>query len=73
MAVRMEAATAQMAFWAEAKGSPKLIADLHQHNSIGIRTVVSGAMFDWELIEENADIALKSNTVCNTNPSGASL
>jgi hypothetical protein len=32
----------------EAKGSPKLIADLHQHNNIGIRTVVSGAMFDWE-------------------------
>ena len=35
----------------EARGTPKVIADLHQHNCIGIRTVVSGAMFDWELIE----------------------
>lgn len=34
-----------------ARGMSKSIADLPQHNCIGIRTVVSGAVFDWVLID----------------------
>jgi DNA-binding transcriptional LysR family regulator len=30
----------------DARGTPKSIADLHQHNCIGIRSVVSGGVFD---------------------------
>src|ERR1700739_1978682 len=33
----------------DARGTPKSIADLHQHNCIGIRNIVSGAVFDWAL------------------------
>ena len=35
----------------DVRGTPRSIADLHQHNCIGIRSVVSGAVFDWELME----------------------
>jgi DNA-binding transcriptional LysR family regulator len=35
----------------DAKGTPKTIADLHQHNCIGIHGVVSDAVVDWELID----------------------
>jgi DNA-binding transcriptional LysR family regulator len=38
---------------------------LHQHNCIGIRNIVSGPIFDWELIDGNKLITVK--------PSGTAL
>ena len=49
----------------DARGTPKSIADLHQHNCIGIRNIVSGPVFDWELIDGNKLITVK--------PSGTAL
>ena len=49
----------------DARGTPKSIADLHQHNCIGIRNIVSGPIFDWELIDGNKLITVK--------PSGTAL
>ena len=49
----------------EARGTPKSIADLHQHNCIGLRNIVSGPVFDWELIDGNKLITVK--------PSGTAL
>jgi DNA-binding transcriptional LysR family regulator len=49
----------------DARGTPKSIADLHQHNCIGIRNILSGAIFDWELIDGNKLITVK--------PSGTAL
>ena len=43
------------------QGSPKSIADLHQHNFIGIRGFVSDAIFDWERIEGKKTITLKTS------------
>jgi DNA-binding transcriptional LysR family regulator len=52
----------------DAKGTPKSIADLHLHNCIGIRSVVSGAILDWELIDGRKTIAVKtSGTVLVTD------
>jgi DNA-binding transcriptional LysR family regulator len=45
----------------DARGTPKSIADLHQHNCIGIRSVVSGAVFDWELIDGKKPTAVKTS------------
>jgi DNA-binding transcriptional LysR family regulator len=45
----------------DAGGTPKSIADLHQHNCIRIRNTVSGAVFDWELIDGNKLITLKTS------------
>ena len=49
----------------DARGTPKSIADLHQHNCIGVRNIVSGPVFDWELIDGNRLITVK--------PSGTAL
>ena len=49
----------------DARGTPKSIADLHQHNCIGTRNIVSGPIFDWELIDGNKLITVK--------PSGTAL
>jgi len=49
----------------DAGGTPKSIADLHQHNCIGIRNTVSGLVFDWELIDGKKLITVK--------PSGTAL
>jgi DNA-binding transcriptional LysR family regulator len=38
----------------------KVLADLHQHSCIGIRSVVSGAMFEWELIERGKLTTVKT-------------
>jgi DNA-binding transcriptional LysR family regulator len=52
----------------DAKGTPKSIADLHQHNCVGLRWVVSGAIYDWELIDGKKPITLKtSGTVLVTD------
>ena len=45
----------------DARGTPKSIADLHQHNRIGIRSVVSGAVFDWELIDGQTPTTVKTS------------
>ena len=45
----------------DARGRPKSIADLHRHNCIGIRTVVSGAVFDWELVDGKKPISVKTS------------
>jgi DNA-binding transcriptional LysR family regulator len=45
----------------DARGTPKSIADLHQHNCIGIRSVVSGGVFDWELIDEKKPTTVKTS------------
>jgi DNA-binding transcriptional LysR family regulator len=52
----------------DARGTPKSIADLHQHNCIGIRNLVSGAVFDWKLINANELVTVKtSGTVLVTD------
>jgi DNA-binding transcriptional LysR family regulator len=45
----------------DARGRPKSIADLHQHNCIGIRTVVSGAVFDWALMDGKKPTTVKTS------------
>src|SRR6202008_2115683 len=45
----------------DARGTPKSIADLHQHNCIGMRNTVSGAIFDWELIDGKKPITFKTS------------
>lgn len=44
----------------DARGTPKSIADLHQHNCIGIRSVVSDTIFDWELIDGKKPTTVKT-------------
>jgi hypothetical protein len=38
---------------------PKSIADLLQHNCIGMRDAVSGEVFEWELTEGKKTITIK--------------
>jgi DNA-binding transcriptional LysR family regulator len=45
----------------EVRGTPKSVADLHQHNCIGTRSVESGPIFDWELIDGKKTIAVKTS------------
>ncbi len=45
----------------DARGTPKSIADLHQHNCIGTRRIDSGAPFDWDLIDGKKVIAVKTS------------
>src|ERR1700732_2334686 len=42
----------------DVRGTPKSIADLRQHNCIGMRSVASGVIFDWELIDGKKMIAV---------------
>lgn len=49
----------------DARGGPKSIADLYQHNCIGIRVFASGAILDWELIDGKRPTTVK--------PSGTAL
>jgi DNA-binding transcriptional LysR family regulator len=35
----------------DARGTPKSIADLHQHNCIGLRLGKFGPIYEWELID----------------------
>ena len=56
----------------DASGAPKSIADLHLHNCIGIRSVVSGAILEWELIDGKKTVAVKtSGTALVTDPTEA--
>jgi DNA-binding transcriptional LysR family regulator len=45
----------------DARDTPTSIADLHQHNCIGIRTYVSGAVFDWALIDGKKPTTVKTS------------
>jgi DNA-binding transcriptional LysR family regulator len=45
----------------DVRGTPKSIADLRQHNCIGMRSVASGVIFDWELIDGKKMIAVKTS------------
>src|ERR1700733_371477 len=45
----------------DVRGAPKSIADLHQHNCIGMRSVVSGVIFDWELIDGKKMVSVKTS------------
>src|SRR6201987_2859106 len=56
----------------DARGTPKSITDLHQHNCIGLRWAVSGAIFDWELIDGKKPITFKtSGTALGTDTTEA--
>jgi DNA-binding transcriptional LysR family regulator len=43
------------------RGMPKSIADLHEHNCIGIRFIESGAIYEWELIDGKKQVAVKTS------------
>jgi DNA-binding transcriptional LysR family regulator len=45
----------------DVRGTPKSIADLHQHNCIGTRYIESGPIFDWELTDGKKAIAVKTS------------
>ena len=51
----------------DAKGVPKTIEDLSNHNCIGLRTVGSGAIFEWELTEANKVISVKTSGTALVN------
>jgi DNA-binding transcriptional LysR family regulator len=56
----------------DARGTPKSIADLHLHNCIGIRSIVSGAIIEWELLDGKKTIALRtSGTALVNDPTDA--
>jgi DNA-binding transcriptional LysR family regulator len=44
----------------DARGTPKSIADLHQHNCIGIHTTVSDAIYNWELVDGRKPVTVKT-------------
>jgi DNA-binding transcriptional LysR family regulator len=44
----------------DARGTPKSLDDLHLHNCIGVRSAVSGAILDWELIDGKKTTAVKT-------------
>jgi DNA-binding transcriptional LysR family regulator len=51
----------------DAKGMPKTIEDLSNHNCIGLRAVGSGAIFEWELTEANKIISVKTSGTALVN------
>ena len=56
----------------DVRGMPKSIADLHQHNCIGMRLGGSGAILEWELVDGKETIAVKtSGTVLVTDATQA--
>jgi DNA-binding transcriptional LysR family regulator len=53
----------------DAKGEPKELADLQQHNCIGYRLISSGAIYDWELLDNGRDVSAQvSGPVRVTDP-----
>jgi DNA-binding transcriptional LysR family regulator len=56
----------------DARGTPKSITDLHQHNCIGIRLGKYAAIYEWELIDGKKPVAVKtSGTALVTEPTQA--
>jgi DNA-binding transcriptional LysR family regulator len=45
----------------DARGTPKSIADLQQHNCIGLCLGESGAIFEWELIDRKKPVVVKTS------------
>ena len=45
----------------DAGGTPKSIADLEQHNCIGLRLGESGSIFEWELIDRKRPVVVKAS------------
>ena len=45
----------------DARGVPKSIADLHQHNCIGMRSQVSTGVLDWELTDGKKPVTMKTS------------
>jgi DNA-binding transcriptional LysR family regulator len=45
----------------DARGTPKSIADLQQHNCIGLRLGESGAIFEWELIDRKKPVVVNTS------------
>ena len=45
----------------DARDTPKSIADLQQHNCIGIRLGESGPIFEWELIDRKKPVVVKTS------------
>jgi DNA-binding transcriptional LysR family regulator len=56
----------------DTRGTPKSIADLYQHNCIQVRRGESAPIFDWELLDGERPVALKtSGTALVTNSTHA--
>jgi DNA-binding transcriptional LysR family regulator len=56
----------------DARGTPKSIADLYEHNCIGIRLGETGPIYEWELIDGKKPVAVKtSGTVLVTDTTQA--
>jgi DNA-binding transcriptional LysR family regulator len=53
----------------DAKGTPKTIGDLHQHNCIGFRLISTGGRYDWELNDRGKLVSVKvAGTAMVTDP-----
>lgn len=44
-----------------ARGTPNSVADLQQHNCIGLRLGESGAIFEWELIDRKKPVVVRTS------------
>jgi DNA-binding transcriptional LysR family regulator len=52
-----------------ARGEPKRIADLSQHNCIGYRLLSSGAVYAWDLLDANKEVSVRvSGSTLVTDP-----
>ena len=47
--------------YVEAKGTPKIIDDLHHHNCIGFRLIGSGGVYGWELNDGGNEVTIKAS------------
>jgi DNA-binding transcriptional LysR family regulator len=45
----------------DARGTPKSVGDLQQHNCIGLRLGESGAIFEWELIDRKKPVVVRTS------------
>jgi DNA-binding transcriptional LysR family regulator len=45
----------------DARATPKAIADLYKHNCLVVRSAVSGALLDWEMIDAKMPTAVKTS------------
>ena len=51
-----------------ARGTPTKLAELGAHNCIGFRLLASGSVYDWDLVEEGRNVAVRtSGTVVITD------
>jgi len=45
----------------EARGAPKSVAELHDHNCIGFRLIGSGGVYDWELNDGGKQVNVRTS------------